>query len=195
MNDNVPHGRRNCGDCDECCSVIAVAELNKPYHTRCVHQTGKGCAIYGDHPVECKDYGCAWLQGILPIEMRPDRIGILVDAEGGDEWVVMQECRKGALDSPVGRDLLNWLSGLAGNLLRGVRIEPYGSHKGVAATGERLPGLFQEIAPKVFLYVGVGEEGIGPTVNAHPRRSVGTGRNDLCPCGSGKKYKHCCLSR
>jgi hypothetical protein len=21
------------------------------------------------------------------------------------------------------------------------------------------------------------------------------GRNDLCPCGSGKKYKHCCLNR
>lgn len=21
------------------------------------------------------------------------------------------------------------------------------------------------------------------------------GRNDLCPCGSGKKYKHCCLSK
>jgi len=21
-----------------------------------------------------------------------------------------------------------------------------------------------------------------------------TGRNDPCPCGSGKKYKHCCLS-
>ena len=21
-----------------------------------------------------------------------------------------------------------------------------------------------------------------------------TGRNDACPCGSGKKYKHCCLS-
>ena len=23
----------------------------------------------------------------------------------------------------------------------------------------------------------------------------GTGRNDLCPCGSGKKYKRCCLGR
>jgi Flp pilus assembly protein TadD len=23
--------------------------------------------------------------------------------------------------------------------------------------------------------------------------SVGVGRNDLCPCGSGKKFKHCCL--
>jgi transposase-like protein len=22
-----------------------------------------------------------------------------------------------------------------------------------------------------------------------------TGRNDLCPCGSGKKYKHCCLAK
>lgn len=23
-------------------------------------------------------------------------------------------------------------------------------------------------------------------------RKVGKGRNDLCPCGSGKKYKNCC---
>jgi hypothetical protein len=22
-----------------------------------------------------------------------------------------------------------------------------------------------------------------------------TGRNDPCPCGSGKKYKHCCLPK
>lgn len=22
-----------------------------------------------------------------------------------------------------------------------------------------------------------------------------TGRNDSCPCGSGKKYKHCCLNK
>jgi uncharacterized protein YecA (UPF0149 family) len=22
-----------------------------------------------------------------------------------------------------------------------------------------------------------------------------TGRNDMCPCGSNKKYKHCCLNR
>ncbi len=25
--------------------------------------------------------------------------------------------------------------------------------------------------------------------------SVGPGRNDPCPCGSGKKYKRCCLGR
>jgi Mlc titration factor MtfA (ptsG expression regulator) len=27
-----------------------------------------------------------------------------------------------------------------------------------------------------------------------PRPSGGLGRNAPCPCGSGKKYKHCCLS-
>ncbi|MEE4192705.1 MAG: SEC-C metal-binding domain-containing protein [Halieaceae bacterium] len=26
-----------------------------------------------------------------------------------------------------------------------------------------------------------------------PIRSPKIGRNSLCPCGSGKKFKHCCL--
>lgn len=35
------------------------------------------------------------------------------------------------------------------------------------------------------------QERLQPLVN--PMRGVG--RNDLCPCGSGKKYKRCCLER
>ena len=31
--------------------------------------------------------------------------------------------------------------------------------------------------------------------NARPAQSNKTGRNDLCPCGSGKKYKKCCLTQ
>jgi len=27
------------------------------------------------------------------------------------------------------------------------------------------------------------------------RRGKKMGRNDKCPCGSGKKYKHCCLPK
>ncbi len=27
---------------------------------------------------------------------------------------------------------------------------------------------------------------------AHPRRSAKIGRNEPCPCGSGRKYKMCC---
>ncbi|NPV05396.1 MAG: hypothetical protein HPY67_11775 [Syntrophaceae bacterium] len=26
-----------------------------------------------------------------------------------------------------------------------------------------------------------------------PKKKVQAGRNDACPCGSGKKYKRCCL--
>ena len=33
----------------------------------------------------------------------------------------------------------------------------------------------------------------GLTKNKVPRRSVRIGRNDPCPCGSGRKYKKCCL--
>ena len=37
-------------------------------------------------------------------------------------------------------------------------------------------------------------EEITPTVPQQPIRREGAkiGRNDPCPCGSGKKYKHCC---
>lgn len=27
------------------------------------------------------------------------------------------------------------------------------------------------------------------------RREVSAGRNDPCPCGSGKKYKKCCIQK
>ena len=33
-----------------------------------------------------------------------------------------------------------------------------------------------------------------PVVYAPPRRVAKVGRNDPCPCGSGKKYKKCCLN-
>ena len=31
-----------------------------------------------------------------------------------------------------------------------------------------------------------------PRLNKLPSKTVKVGRNDLCPCGSGKKYKKCC---
>lgn len=32
-----------------------------------------------------------------------------------------------------------------------------------------------------------------PSYTIHPERMPG--RNDLCPCGSGKKFKRCCFSK
>lgn len=36
--------------------------------------------------------------------------------------------------------------------------------------------------------------GWGDTINPFVREEPKIGRNELCPCGSGKKYKKCCLS-
>ena len=39
----------------------------------------------------------------------------------------------------------------------------------------------------------LGRPGAAPVeVASAPARRGGPGRNDPCPCGSGKKYKHCC---
>jgi uncharacterized protein len=35
-------------------------------------------------------------------------------------------------------------------------------------------------------------ESLDPTGSTYHRISPKTGRNELCPCGSGKKFKHCC---
>jgi len=35
-------------------------------------------------------------------------------------------------------------------------------------------------------------DGLLPTPVTYRREEEKVGRNDLCPCGSGKKYKKCC---
>jgi len=42
-----------------------------------------------------------------------------------------------------------------------------------------------------WIYTRSVREGPAPIKASHPK----PGRNDPCPCGSGKKYKHCCLAR
>jgi SEC-C motif-containing protein len=49
---------------------------------------------------------------------------------------------------------------------------------------------FQRIAGEWF-YTRAVRHGPAPIKATHPK----VGRNDPCPCGSGKKYKQCCLGR
>lgn len=42
-----------------------------------------------------------------------------------------------------------------------------------------------------WLYTRVVRTGPPPFKSSAPK----AGRNDPCPCGSGKKYKHCCLAK
>jgi SEC-C motif-containing protein len=42
-----------------------------------------------------------------------------------------------------------------------------------------------------WIYTRPVRTGPAPTKSAAPK----VGRNEPCPCGSGKKYKHCCLAK
>lgn len=62
--------------------AVGVEELGKPSNFKCE----KGCGIYGKHPLSCQEYKCVWLEGILPIEDRPDKLGVVFHVHA-DLWL------------------------------------------------------------------------------------------------------------
>jgi hypothetical protein len=112
---------RSCGDCQACCTVVGVQELDKPQWTRCPHQCQSGCAIYEARPRSCRGYSCLWAAGLLngDEQQRPDRIGIILDlrtlddgtsdsVKPGDRVLIqVWEVWPGAMDQPQGASLIN----------------------------------------------------------------------------------------
>jgi len=54
------------------------------------------------------------------------------------------------------------------------------------------PEESKKILAKLQIAVEQGEKA-KRNKTVHKKEDVG--RNDLCPCGSGKKYKNCCLNK
>ena len=59
-------------------------------------------------------------------------------------------------------------------------------------THERRQGMIRAL-PEIALATKAHWQGDWhPLLEPSAQRAVKTGRNDPCPCGSGKKYKRCC---
>ena len=58
-----------------CCKVPYIKEFDKPPGFWCRHAvSGRGCGIYGSHPVSCQTFYCSWMQDArLGPEWKPDR--------------------------------------------------------------------------------------------------------------------------
>ncbi|WP_435743013.1 preprotein translocase subunit SecA [Nocardioides sp. SYSU DS0663] len=84
---------------------------------------------------------------------------------------------------------LSVADGLQSPVVAGAESAPAEQHPQIRAKGLDRPNRPQQLsytAPSVD-----GEAAVQTRVEAEEDEFAGTGRNDRCPCGSGKKYKQC----
>jgi len=69
---------RDCGECQVCCWLYCIPELDKPPRTNCKHQCASGCAIHEQpRPPICTDFVCCWKKLDWPEELRPDKCHVV----------------------------------------------------------------------------------------------------------------------
>lgn len=72
---------RPCGECTACCKGHLKSTIHGNIMTPekpCIFLVKEKCSIYENRPEVCRNYFCAWSQGILDHDMRPDKCGLLV---------------------------------------------------------------------------------------------------------------------
>lgn len=81
--DTIPKRSRHCGECNLCCKLLPVRELDKGAGQRCQHQShAKGCTVYQQPamPLSCRLWSCAWLVQDETADLsRPDRAHYVID--------------------------------------------------------------------------------------------------------------------
>ena len=96
------------------------------------------------------------------------------------------------LDEEVGTVLMTLSFFASRDLAEAFQAEAALRTETLEATAESLLRLFPEALAE---YAHLGRSvlgGVPATVARAPRRVTRVGRNDPCPCGSGKKFKRCC---
>ena len=110
---------RRCGDCNVCCTLMAVEPLEKPAFTRCSHVCSRGCRVYKDRPEVCRTWHCAWVLGHLPHAWRPDKIGLMGDIQTGHRWVFKSVKTEAVFDTPAISQYLKGLSQKGAEIVAG----------------------------------------------------------------------------
>lgn len=74
---------KECGGCQKCCEGwVAGSAFGIPFYPNkpCAFLQGK-CLVYSFRPDVCKKFHCAWLQGLFPDWMRPDKTNVLISVQ------------------------------------------------------------------------------------------------------------------
>lgn len=114
--------KRECGDCQLCCTVLAIKEVPTSGYTTCRHQCATGCDIYEDRPNDCMNWSCIWVTDsgskITRNKETPRKIGVFfsnaIDKSQrssqqilGFPLVLAHEIRPGAADKKLARRAIN----------------------------------------------------------------------------------------
>ena len=132
--------------------------------------------------------------------------------------ISMREFERIAVLSSVDRRWMDHIDAMD-QLREGIGLRAYGQrdpiveykHEGYAMFEDMIRAIQEETTRRLYLFrvqqneplkrekvakvtsTGAGGDG---TVRREPiKKKIKVGRNDPCPCGSGKKYKNCCLDK
>lgn len=73
-----------CGDCTACCSGVLAGNIYGNIFNQkkeCVFLVERKCALYNTRPNTCRNYQCAWSQGLLPDWMKPIDCNVIISVE------------------------------------------------------------------------------------------------------------------
>lgn len=95
---------------------MEIEALNKPNRQLCPNQCAGGCSVYEARPVECAEFDCAWLNGVVAAEChRPNLSNLVVwpSPEGSLHHRMrvlnVTEVVDGARNTPIGNELIQAL--------------------------------------------------------------------------------------
>lgn len=115
----LPLSERSCGDCDVCCNILEVKELEKEGYTNCIHKMqvffNGGCSIYNERPMSCKEWSCCYILGLIPNDRKykPNNLGLMfypVSAKNNDlnmSMYMAQEVWPKAIEGKIAQELIS----------------------------------------------------------------------------------------
>ena len=142
-------------------------------------------------------YSCRCLDaGIADVLQRMNQIGVTFKKKGLSEEFIMayqdfhNNTRMQANRGYTPNELLS-LYPLEKQIPQSISLGP-NIRKGIEDGSIQVSDLRQQLLsaqlPNEELRIGLLKE----LSKIHPLKAIKVGRNELCPCGSGKKYKKCC---
>ena len=104
------HFERQCGDCNKCCKwLYYVINGHVKHPGKPCFYLGETCTVHEIRPQSCRDYHCAYIQGILPEWMKPSRSDVLVNVERWGPNKEFQMLRVIECGKKLESEVLSWL--------------------------------------------------------------------------------------